>query len=364
MKINLPKDFTPRLQKLIAAKDQNILASDFLLRYLLDSSSYSLEREFKRRASISAAKEHLLATVLVEAITKKRQHADVILDHLAGRCDFLSSEHYRDNLFLKTIKIHEEQVGKWRLSFDHYAPYQAFAYKDINVDQCDFREMTRLGFFDKLFSYPVVLEGKRVWMSITPHEIETMQPAIDEAAGVVAVMGLGLGYFPFMIAKKDSVKKIYVYEKDEEVISLFTKYLWPQFPHREKITIIAADVLSDFHSCLEKSRPDYAFIDIWQGVDDGLPLYVHMKAKEKDFPKVRFRYWIEKSLIAMLRRIVITILEEALDGYTANDYQNIEKPIDEIFNTLFRKLVATHLVAFDDVLELLTDDGIRKLLKR
>ena len=66
----------------------------------------------------------------------------------------------------------------------------------------------------------------------------------------------------------------------------------------------------------------------------------------------------------MLRRIVITILEEALDGYTANDYQNIEKPIDEIFNTLFRKLAATHLVAFDDVLELLTDDGIRKLLKR
>ena len=364
MKINLPKDFTPRLQKLIAVKDQNILASDFLLRYLLDSSSYSLGREFKRRASISEAKEHLFATVLAETIAKKHRHTDVFLYHLEGRCAFLSGERYRDNLFLKTIKIKEEQVGKWRLSFDRYAPYQAFAYKDIDVDRRDFREMTKLGFFDDFFSYPVVMEGERVWMSITPHEIETMQPAIDEAAGVVAVMGLGLGYFPFMIAKKDSVKKIYVYEKDEEVISLFTKYLWPQFPHREKITIIAADVLSDFHSCLEKSRPDYAFIDIWQGVDDGLPLYVQMKVKEKDFPKVRFCYWIEKSLIAMLRRIIITILEESLEGYTAADYQNVEKPIDEIFNDIFHKLVATHLVKFDDVLELLTDDGIRKLLKR
>jgi len=364
MKINLPKDFTPRLQKLIAAKDQNILASDFLLRYLLDSSSYSLEREFKRRASISAAKEHLFATVLAETITKKRRHTDVILDHLEGRCAFLSGERYRDNPFLKTVKINEGQVGKWRLSFDRYAPYQAFAYKDIDVDRRDFRETTRLGFFDDFFSYPVVIEGERVWMSITPHEIETMQPVIDEAAGVVAVMGLGLGYFPFMIAKKDAVKKIYVFEKDEEVISLFTKYLWPQFPHREKITIIAADVVSDFQSCLEKARPDYAFIDIWQGVDDGLPLYVQMKVKEKDFPKVRFRYWIEKSLIAMLRRIIITILEESLEGYTATDYQSVEKPIDEIFNNTYHKLVATHLVKFDDVLELLTDDGIRKLLKR
>lgn len=365
MKINLPDNLRYPLQTLIAAKDANILASDYLLKYLLNSNSYSLEREFKRRSAASPAKEHLFATVLAEELTKKRQNqAKIILDHLDGKCTYLSSQRYRDNPFLKTIKITDQQVGKWHLASDRYMPYQAFAYKDIEVGSRAFEEKTKFGYFDEAFSFPVVMEDKRVWMSITPHEIETMEPAIDEASGVVAVMGLGFGYFPFMIAQKEAVKKIVIFEKDPEIISLFTQYLWPQFPNKEKITIIEGDALIDFKKCVSKANPDYAFIDIWQGVDDGLPIFVKMKAEEKAFPQVRFRYWIEKSLIAMVRRIVITILEEAVEGYTSADYQKEEGPIDVIFNDLFKKIATIKFATFDDIHELLSDEGIKKVLKR
>jgi hypothetical protein len=39
-------------------------------------------------------------------------------------------------------------------------------------------------------------------------KIETMRQAVIEARGVVAVMGLGLGYYPYMIAQKDCGKKV------------------------------------------------------------------------------------------------------------------------------------------------------------
>jgi hypothetical protein len=37
---------------------------------------------------------------------------------------------------------------------------------------------------------------------------------------------------------------------------------------------------------------------VWQGVDDGLPLFVEMKKEGNISRRARFRYWIEKSLLA------------------------------------------------------------------
>jgi len=240
MKINLPPDSLPKLKKLISVKDENILVSELLLRYLLNSEKYPLKAEFKRRSPNASTKEQLYAAMLAEKLSPKhRGKQDVLLHHLNGRCALLDGDYYRDNPFFKTIKISEWSIGKWRLAFDRYAPYQAFAFRDIDVSSQGYEEKTHLGFFEEPFSFPVIMQEDRVWMSVTPHEIETMRQAVIEARGVVAVMGLGLGYYPYMIAQKDAVKKVIVFEKDTEVISLFTQHLLSQFPNREKIIIIS-----------------------------------------------------------------------------------------------------------------------------
>ena len=62
-----------------------------------------------------------------------------------------------------------------------------------------------------------------VWMSTDPNEIITMNPYIQKAHGDILVMGLGLGYYPFMTALKDDVKSITIIEKDPKVIDIFKK---------------------------------------------------------------------------------------------------------------------------------------------
>jgi hypothetical protein len=50
--------------------------------------------------------------------------------------------------------------------------------------------------------FPALLENDRIWMTITPNEIEIMIKPVDEAFGHVLTYGLGLGYYAYMVSKK------------------------------------------------------------------------------------------------------------------------------------------------------------------
>ncbi|MFA5443211.1 MAG: hypothetical protein WC286_05005, partial [Bacilli bacterium] len=73
MKINLPPDSLPKLKKLISVKDENILVSELLLRYLLNSEKYPLKVEFKRRSANASTKEQLYAAMLAVKISPKHR---------------------------------------------------------------------------------------------------------------------------------------------------------------------------------------------------------------------------------------------------------------------------------------------------
>ena len=44
---------------------------------------------------------------------------------------------------------------------------------------------------------------------------------------------------------------------------------------------------------------DYAFVDLWHDVSDGVNLYLKMKKLEKN--NTKYFYWIEKSIISKLK---------------------------------------------------------------
>ena len=150
---------------------------------------------------------------------------------------------YLNNPYYKNIKIRNIVDGEYSLVNDHYVPYEIFAYQDMEVNP-NFEEINSLSFFKSDFFFPAINYRNTTWMSITPNEIETMQKAVNEAYGVVTVYGLGLGYFPYMISLKESVKEIIIIEKDKKIVTLFKKYLLPQFQNKEKITIIENDAFN------------------------------------------------------------------------------------------------------------------------
>ncbi|MGN1261694.1 MAG: hypothetical protein ACI4UT_01330, partial [Candidatus Enteromonas sp.] len=124
-----------------------------------------------------------------------------------------------------------------------------------------------------------------------------------EAHGVVAVLGLGLGYFAFACAEKQDVTRVKVFEKDPAIIALFKEFLLPLFPKKEKIEIIEKDALT-----YDEDGPfDFVFADLWHDAEDGLPLY--QKLLEREIQNVPVSYWIENTMRLTLGRFLLLLNE-------------------------------------------------------
>lgn len=197
-------------------------------------------------------------------------------------------EDYQDNPYLKNIKVKDVSLGDWEIKYTPLPKYSGFVSNDF---KCDFegRIYPQIGYFTKDYYYLSIYQNDRLWMSITPNEINTMKKPIENAFGHVTTLGLGLGYFAYMVSLKINVTKVDIIEIDENVIRLFLKYIYPFFPHPEKISIINMDALDYINMDFES---DYVFCDLWHDVSDGLPLYKKISEFTKYHEDKIFEYWI------------------------------------------------------------------------
>ena len=191
-------------------------------------------------------------------------------------------------------------------------------------------------------------------MSLNPNEIETMKPFIEKAKGDVLVLGLGMGYVPFMMSEKSEVKHITIIEKDKNIINLFNKVLFPSFRNKNKITIICDDAISYVSN---KKRYDYIFADLWHNPDDGLDLFIKLKRINKSID-----CWLETSLIALLRRCMITLIEEQLEGLTEDNYKKAKTPTDRTINHYYEKTKNLVINNEDDLWNLLSNSSLIELI--
>jgi hypothetical protein len=186
-------------------------------------------------------------------------------------------------------------------------------------------------------------------MLITPHEINTMKDAINAAYGDVVTFGLGLGYFAYMCSIKENVTSVTIVEKDEKIINLFKKHILPQFEHKDKIKIIHEDAIT---YCDKHFNHNYAFVDLWRDTNDGLELYLKTKKRSRIHLNTKFDYWIEKSMLQIIRRAMITMFYEYI-----NDIEvNVENTyFDYVVNRLKKIYDIVPLVSFESILSILTD---------
>ncbi len=197
--------------------------------------------------------------------------------------------------YLRTVTLPKTASGRWEFKQESYQPYEAFACGDLR-GFADGRVIPQIGFFDREFSYPAVLENGREWMLITPNEIVTMREPIRRAYGKVLTFGLGLGYFAFMAARKPDVESVTVVERDTDVIKLFETYIRPQLPCAGKIDIVRGDAFTYAEHRMGNGGFDVVFADIWHDPSDGVAAYRKLKRFEDRLPDAEFLYWIEDTL--------------------------------------------------------------------
>ena len=354
MKISLnPKDYS-QFAEILDVKEQNICAAEIYIDYLTnhynDITFAKDEKDFFSR---------FLDCLEINPEDKDFSKINNVckLDKITK----LNSNIYKEDSYFKAIKNINAKEGDWMFTTLKYEPFEGFVWNELVIDSKTFSEHTPIGYFEESFSYPAVIQNDAIWMSIIPHEIETMKEPIRNAKGNVLVLGLGLGYYLFHILNKKEVLSVDVVELDKNVISLFNKYLKNKFSNLDKLNIIHDDAIE----CLKtnKKKYDYVFADIWHNVGDGEMLYLKLKPFENVYKNTKFDYWIERSILSMLRRQTLTVFSEYFEGFKESDYLKAKNENDEIINRIYFYLKSTEINSIDALRELLSETSLKEMAK-
>lgn len=354
MKITLNKQEYLRCAEILDVKEHNIVAAEIYIEYL--NNHYN---EIKTAKNKEDFYHKFLDCLEIDENDIEFQAVNKTTN--LSKIDLLKQEQYLNDEYYNLILNTNAKGKDWTLTNLYYSPFEGFVYDELRIDNKTFAEHTPFGYFEKKFVYPALIQNEQIWMSIIPHEIETMKKPIQNAHGKVLVLGLGLGYYLYHISNKSSVEEIDVIEIDQNIIDLFKKHLLSKFPNKTKINIINADA----HKYLEKNNKhyNYVFADIWHNVGDGEMLYLKLKPFENKFKNTQFDYWIETSLLAMLRRQTLTVFLEQLNGSREEDYLKARNDNDEIINCIYFYLKSTEINSFDALHDILTESSLKEMAK-
>ena len=355
MIIKNDKSLRQYIKKIIDTNNINMNVADMLMSTFMYTDMINLD-EVKQYIKEGHNENEAVLNVLFDALGLDKddeENQNVMDQYVLNNLKKLNPSDYSNNQYAKTVK-QSGRNGKYALRYIDYQPYQLFAYDDIKMN--GYQEFSQIGYFNQKFSYLALTEGNNIWMSLNTNEIETMKPYISKAKGHVLVLGLGMGYVPFMLSIKNCVSKITIVEKDQEIINLFNKLIYPSFPSKEKVEIIKDDAIEYTRRKQKEATYDYIFADLWHDPEDGLSLFVQLKRINPNID-----CWLEVSLYQMLRRCMITLLEEQLDNMGEENYKYSRNYTDKIVNRYYQRTKNLHLDSEDKLDNLLNDESLLKL---
>ena len=356
MVISNSKEIRKKIQDVINTNAVNMNVADVLMSLFSYVDIIGIN-EIKQYLKEGWKENDAIIEMLYEYLNLDKNNKEnqiVMEDYFYNNLKKLNPNDYSNNPYAKAI----HKCGnnkKYALRYISYYPYQLFAYDDIKMN--GYKEYSQIGYFDEKFSYLALTQGNNVWMSLNPNEIETMKPFIQKGKGNVLVLGLGMGYVPYMLSLKDDVKSITIIEKDQEVIDIFNKLIWPNFSNKNKFRIVKDDAVEFMKKSVKSPQFDYIFADLWHDPDDGLPLFVELKKIDNNID-----CWLETSMFALLRRCMITLIEETLNGAKEEDYRHAKNYTDKVINLFYQKTKNLSLERLDDLNKLLSNDYLLSLV--
>ena len=353
MHFKLNKIDEAKIIQLFEIKAMNIALSEFALELVDRFENDDLAAEF---VDIKTKNEYLNKIKEFYEVDEEDAFSVDLIHKLASMIKEKDLNDIKNNSYYQTIKDVELTSKSLKFITNTYEKNQLFIDNDVDSQAPMYEEKLSLAYTKEAFPYLALVEDNKIWMAIIPHEINTMKKAIERAHGRVLVLGLGLGYYPFMISQKLEVNDIIIIEKNQRIIDLFNQSIFNKFPHKNKIKIIKADAFSYLKT--NHADFDYAFFDIYRDSND-FPFYLKAKQNEKHYPNLQIDYWLEDTMIAYLRRIAITALEEDFYQVQAEG----ESELDQLINTIKQKLVNETFKTFDQISHLLEKDSLLNLIK-
>lgn len=351
MKFSLNQNEEKTLLALFAQHEKNIDYYIYLSKIINDNHQLLSEQELKDNSGKSDFEKKQILFNNLEKLYKPDN--DFIKKNILWDSQELKVNHYLTNPYLLALEGLTFNKQGWSLNNIKRKAYTICPYQEEYAYGSNYALKMSVAYFDNDYIYPSISLYDQEWMSLNQHEIRTMETPIALARGKVLTLGLGLGYFAFMASNKEEVKEVHIVEMDLELIKLFNEYLLPLFPYKEKIHIHKADAYY-FINDIKDGDYDYIFSDLWKDAGDGSISYLKLKKVFKSFKKTTCSYWIEGSIIAYLRLLVIGVMK---DEYYKNDSE-----YDEIQTAIKDKLANCNISSTVDIDALLCNKGLESLL--
>ena len=337
-------------KKLLALFEQHEKNIDYLiyLRDLIWQEPHIDSGLFANKNSFEIRTEYIK-----QVLENHKTDSSFISKNLPWDSQEVMLDTFTNNPYFQALKNVGFDEDGWKLETKKMKAFTLFPYDEQYHYGANSILKMSLGYFTKDYDYPTISLDEQEWMSLNPHEIRTMEMPIQVAKGKVLTLGLGLGYFAYMVHLKEEVKEVYIVEMDLELIKLFQKHLLPLFPYKEKIHIIKADALVYINQINDRDY-DFIFADLWHDVSDGLPMYIKLQERFSKFTYTKRHYWIENSLITYLRLLLIGVIK---DEYYKND-----SDYDEIQLTIKKNLANYTLRNSYELDALLNIQGVKNLV--
>lgn len=359
MNIKLNKEDKNKFHKLLETLETNVAVANMFLEFcahydFIDKEKFMLSKDKKT----AFAYEFLN---FFEIELQDQSDYDLFNNYIKPAITEVDHKIITQNPYVLNVKPEKFKHEDYELVYKKFYALQPFVYQDISVNKEYYQELSSISFFEQDIPYLVIAKNHINWMSITPNEIITMKESIEEANGNVITFGLGLGYYAYMVSIKEDVKSVTIIENDSKIIEIFKSHILPFFKNKHKIKIIKSDAFEYFSNKNNMSKFDYAFMDIWHDPNDGLPLYMHFKKLEQK-GKCQYSYWLEKSLIACYRRLLITTIEEQFNGAKEVDYLKAKTMEDRIINDIYFQTKNLNITSFAQIHDLCSTENINKLI--
>lgn len=351
--LKLNKEDLKSLKELFYEKEDNIFLSSTLNEYLEDHESLkeSIDEDNKNESFEMALLDYV-GLDLDDKFTLKK-----IDEYELNKIEMSDLSLVLNNPYYKNVTPEEYKDKSLHLYYKKYEPYEGFLSDEITL-KTYFKEINHLSFFDTTVPFLSLDKDDVTRMSITPHEINTMEKDIVLAKGKVLVLGLGLGYFTYMISLKEEVSQIVVIEKDKTIIELFKTKIFPYFKNKDKIKIVEEDA---FKAVKNTDGYDFIYVDIYHDAVEALPLYIRFKKEEKE---KEFNYWIETSILCYFRRFVLTVFLEETMGIDPKVYEEKATNFDDkLINSLYFYLKDIEFNSFNQIVEFLKEESLKKVIK-
>jgi len=320
------------------------------MKFLLNKNDKEqLNKLFETREYNINVNEYLNENVINNSLTDEdKNEYDIKL---------LDITSYINNEYYKNVLVDEVKSKTLNLRYNKYNPNTSFLYDEALIDENDYYlTKNRLGYFLKEYTYLSLDKNDITWMSIIPHEINTMNNDINIAKGDVYIFGLGLGYFAYQVANKKEVKDITIVDYDSELLGFFIKNIFDKFNNKEKYRFVNEDAYSFIKTI---NKDDFVFVDLWHNEVDGLPMYIKFKKLFKGYNNVH--YWIEDSIINALRNLLIILIEE--EFYRVNaDYINSNNDDERIINSLHTYLLDKEFRSYNEIKEFLSTKNLKEIV--